>query len=533
MRPNPLLLVCALGGCVASTETPPVDPAEREQAVVYGDDDRLEYYEHPSDELRAITAGSIAAMVSARQIDMRDPSDVVVSGQSLGDSYSLCSDEPFYDQPTAASCSGTLIDDDLILTAGHCVQGGCSDRWVFNYYYESEDQLATITGEDIYQCADVVVESTSGWGGGGGADYAIVQLDRAATPRHTPVPFNTAQWPVAEGDSLWMVGFGSGLPAKLDDGGVVKDDGRRGTQNAFSGTVDAFGGNSGSGVFDTNGSVVGILVAGATDYERSGGCYRVATLPESSDGETITYAILALTDLCESGWPSERLCGVESTCGDGVCAFNEDFDSCPDDCDAVATAPDGWVCDPAYYAAGDDCDCRCGIYDPDCDDPSLRVLNCRRNQVCGSDGTCENPPPDPPAVPDGWACDEASYDAGDGCDCDCGAYDPDCEDPSQQLYNCGPGQTCVEPGICVSRTTDPEDAGTDAGADAGNTDTSTTPDTGSPDGDAADVPQGEVSASGRSATGCAAAPGEASPFGLGVSLGLGLVTLARRRGRRA
>ena len=56
--------------------------------------------------------------------------------------------------------------------------------WVFNYY-ESEGQLAQVTEDDVYRCANVLVDSGGGgggWGGGGGgggSDYAIVQLDRS------------------------------------------------------------------------------------------------------------------------------------------------------------------------------------------------------------------------------------------------------------------------------------------------------------------------------------------------------------------
>ena len=34
----------------------------------------------------------------------------------------------------------------------------------------------------------------------------------------------------------------------------------------------------------------------------------------------------------------------------------------------------------------------------------------------------------PPPVA-GWTCAASKYDAGDGCDCECGAPDPDCEVP--------------------------------------------------------------------------------------------------------
>ena len=31
-----------------------------------------------------------------------------------------------------------------------------------------------------------------------------------------------------------------------------------------------------------------------------------------------------------------------------------------------AVVPDGWTCPPQYYGSGDGCDCKCGVWDPDC-----------------------------------------------------------------------------------------------------------------------------------------------------------------------
>lgn len=56
---------------------------------------------------------------------------------------------------------------------------------------------------------------------------------------------------------------------------------------------------------------------------------------------------------------------------------------------------------------------------------------------------------DQPEVCAQWTCDPSYYDVGDGCDCDCGAWDPDCNDPWQEVYNCEDGETCVDPGVCA------------------------------------------------------------------------------------
>ena len=41
------------------------------------------------------------------------------------------------------------------------------------------------------------------------------------------------------------------------------------------------------------------------------------------------------------------------------------------------------------------------------------------------------------SVPSSWTCDERFYNSNDGCDCECGVWDPDCEDHEQDIYTCG------------------------------------------------------------------------------------------------
>ncbi len=90
----------------------------------------------------------------------------------------------------------------------------------------------------------------------------------------------------------------------------------------------------------------------------------------------------------------------------------------------LPTTPPGWVCPERDHGAGDGCDCSCGAYDPDCDDPAQAIYFCGTPHFPGDgpgcllDGTCENESGE-------WLCDQFWY--GDGeCDCGCGIQDFDC-----------------------------------------------------------------------------------------------------------
>ena len=297
-------------------------PETLSQRVVYGDESRTDYYASENETLRRITREAIAAPMSESRLDRTDPGDIQISGGRYGERYNLCEGEAFFDQITAAGCSATLIDDDLLLTAGHCINpDDCTSiRYVFDFYYAAEGELETISEDDVYACEDVVA-----WQNSDGFDFAIVRVDRDVVGR-VPVPVTTSEAALEVETPVWMIGFGAGLPAKLDDGGRVVNSGDVDYPIRFNATVDAFGGNSGSGVFDESGTVVGILVAGQRDFtETEDGCSIVNVIAEDSGvGESIVYARRAVERLCSHGYESDRLCPTGELTFCARCETNDD-----------------------------------------------------------------------------------------------------------------------------------------------------------------------------------------------------------------
>jgi hypothetical protein len=124
----------------------------------------------------------------------------------------------------------------------------------------------------------------------------------------------------------------------------------------------------------------------------------------------------------------------------------------------------GWTCNPDYYGDMAGCDCDCGALDTDCMDPMQEIYNCQEGQTCSAAGECEG-------IPTGWTCAPGEFDggAGNGCDCNCGAIDPDCELPGEAVQNCGGGETCNGNGVCLSPswTCDPDYFGDEFFCDCG------------------------------------------------------------------
>ncbi|MBW2699736.1 MAG: trypsin-like peptidase domain-containing protein [Deltaproteobacteria bacterium] len=454
-----VLFVCL--GLVACAEAPSWDVEATGQPVVYGDDNRVDVYEHPDPIWAQAALNQTVAIMDEWVLILDDPDNIEVWAAFLQQAADLCLDQIWLDQLSAADCSGTLIDTDLVLTAGHCVSGSTvftTMRFVFNYAMADADALNTITSDDVYSCVEVLVlEETEE------LDYAIVRLDRPVVGR-SPAVLETSSMPLAEGTELVVMGCPTGLPIKIADEGFVRD-GRPGSMDYFVSNLDTFSGNSGSGVYraDTR-TLVGILVRGDVDYIYDGVdmCSRVHECPmDGCRGEEATYAFVAVEDFCDTvgnsvicacgdgtcdGGAGESTvtcpadCGTD--CGDGACNGDESPLNCSDDCggpcpegdadgDGVCDDADGCPNDPAKAEPGT---CGCGVLetDSDADGTADCIDACPNdpNKIAVGDCGC--------GVVDTDTDDDGTADCVDACpndankiaagDCGCGVVDTDTDD---------------------------------------------------------------------------------------------------------
>jgi len=265
-----------------------------QEKVIYGEDNRLDI--HQVEGQAWVDIGAATAV----QINKNDfpqgggkgkrgggkQTDYVFTGPTLG-SQGVCPSERFVKQPAVGNCSGFLIDEKTLVTAGHCMvsEFDCSDyKWVFDYRIDvaGVDYVRT-PKTNVYECKRIIKQVLER--SGGRNDFAVIELDRPVTDRR---PLKLRESGTIEvGTPVVVAGYPSGLPLKISGGAQVR------SLNSvfFVANLDTYGGNSGSAVLNAlTMEVEGILVRGDTDYVMSPeGCKvsnRVAD--DAGRGEDVT-----------------------------------------------------------------------------------------------------------------------------------------------------------------------------------------------------------------------------------------------------
>lgn len=257
--------------------------AQVDGQVIYGEDDRIDLYQTTNTKLRTM-ADSTVALVQAGSVKSEGAVSRLQTSP-YGTGNGLCKDEPFYDQVTAAFCSGSLIAPDILMTAGHCItsESSCQGtKFVFGFAVTEKGKMpTTVATSDVYGCKKLLGREQVN----NGADWALIKLDRPVTG-HAPLKLNlTGQ--IANKTPIVVIGHPAGLPTKIAGGSEVRDASRNGY---FVANLDTYGGNSGSAVFNAKtGLIEGILVRGETDYVYRGGC-RVSNVctDDGCRGEDVT-----------------------------------------------------------------------------------------------------------------------------------------------------------------------------------------------------------------------------------------------------
>ncbi len=261
--------------------------ASANHKVIYGTDSRQEVADY-HDVRFQVFAQSVAAMVSSGSLEKetrpgaRGSVFTFDDTVTLADTMKACQHERFAEQPSLASCTGFLVGEDTLVTAGHCVESMADcrgNKWVFGF----KDGVTSFSEDDVYRCVGIEGQANA-LGIFSQRDYAVLKLDRKVKDRK-PLKYRT-RGRISLGEELVVIGHPSGLPMKIADNAQA----RRNRINFFYANTDTYGGNSGSPVFNRrNGQVEGILIRSraGSDYERRGSCYVSRYVDYSSAREMI------------------------------------------------------------------------------------------------------------------------------------------------------------------------------------------------------------------------------------------------------
>ena len=160
--------------------------------------------------------------------------------------------------------------------------------------------------------------------------------------------------------------------------------------------------------------------------------------------------------ICGSMAQSGCYCTPDCATYGNCCADYAEFCTCTPDCTGKACGSDGCggscgTCgaNAPYCTEAGQCTDQCT---PKCDNVSCGDDGCGGS--CGTCGAGETCYWTKQCVPSSWACDGVLYGDQQGCDCGCGAPDPDCAvtdpDSPPAVFGC-PAQerTCGDDGICA------------------------------------------------------------------------------------
>ncbi len=264
-----------------------------ETKVIYDEDDRGEFFEI-FDETQLINALSSVALVSTNRLTLQENFYSFPRNQH-GKKNNICSSERFLDQTSLSFCSGALVTNQHILTAGHCVEEPeCANiSFVFRYRLSEENLQTTLFPlNNVYSCEKVEYIRTMDF------DIALLKMDRPVDKNLAfPLKHQSPQEPLSENDRIYMIGHPDGLPQKIADGAVVR------SVNHFHAltNLDAYRGNSGSPVFnDATDLIEGVLIFGEKDYVKAPGksCYLSKVCKnEECLGEAVAFIPQDLSDL--------------------------------------------------------------------------------------------------------------------------------------------------------------------------------------------------------------------------------------------
>jgi hypothetical protein len=246
---------------------------------ISGEESRRDYYEI-SDEQTRKNADGVAAICQEKHLIPNREGFFTLKSKNYGRAFNLCQLEPFYHQEVAAGrlCTGFLVKQDIIATAGHFVDEQNIKDLCFVFGYKMVDAVGQAPGirpKDIYKGERIIQRICKRKGNQ--SDWALVRLNRKVEDRE-PLPLSKKK--ITPGRPVYIIGYPVGLPLKYSPEASVGDI----SEAYFSADLNVYNGNSGSPVFDREThEVIGIVVRGHNrDFRLVQSCWRSVIYPRTS-----------------------------------------------------------------------------------------------------------------------------------------------------------------------------------------------------------------------------------------------------------
>ena len=257
----------------------------QETKGIYGTDNRQEISGNlPNNYLKA--SKTVFALIHRKYFQKNGEKFTLGSKGNYAKVYRLCNSDSFGDQDIYADCSAFAITQNVVASAGHCINYSnytdyllVTDLTLENLKFFNN--AGGIPADNVFEISQVLDSKFSS-----DIDYSVFRVnkpipsDRVVTLSNKTVYSNL--------DYFYVIGFPCGLPMKMCNSASFR---RNNSQNFFQINSDTYGGNSGSPVFNENtNQVEGILVRGNKDFFfNDGNCASSIVCPEfGCRGEDVT-----------------------------------------------------------------------------------------------------------------------------------------------------------------------------------------------------------------------------------------------------
>lgn len=224
---------------------------------IWGKDKRMDFFEIENEQIKKNADCVAAICLKDSLIDNNGIS--MLKLKNYGKNYNLSNYESFHDQYMVSGrvCTGFLVEEDIIATAGHCANddNAAGLRFVFGFRMQDPTTpVIRIPNSNIYKGVKIAYSTYDRKCIG--SDWSLVKLDRKVEGQTIA---KLSGKDVFSEQQVYVLGYPCGLPLKYAPGANVRDV----KDDSFGANLDIYMGNSGSPIFnsDTH-EVIGIVVNG-------------------------------------------------------------------------------------------------------------------------------------------------------------------------------------------------------------------------------------------------------------------------------